>query len=134
MLPKWAMSAPALGALTGSPPTRVLPSESAAHRLFVTTRVRPSRATRAMNSATAARRALGFQGRTLAIGWRPLNQTVAEEGAIPDLNDARFPLHADFGAILQPRYELAQDIQVRSPVEQEEPLIIEHPRPASLGD
>jgi hypothetical protein len=55
---------------------------------------------------------------------------VAEEGAIPDLNDARFPLHADFRAILQLRYELAQDIQVRSPVEQKQPLIIEHPRAA----
>jgi hypothetical protein len=70
--------------------------------------------------------------RPLLPDWRSLNQTMAVEGEIPHLDNPRVPLHADFRRVLQLRYELAQDVRVRSPIEQEEPLIIEDPRPAPL--
>src|SRR6476646_5968064 len=53
---------------------------------------------------------------------------------IPHLNDARVPPHPDFGPHLQLRHELPEDVRVRSPVEQDEPLIIENPGPASLAN
>jgi hypothetical protein len=46
----------------------------------------------------------------------------------------RLPPDADLGHILQLGYELAQDLWVGRPVEKQQPLIFEHPRPASMGD
>ena len=58
---------------------------------------------------------------------------MAIEREIADLDHVGVPVRPDLGDIPQLRYELAQNLRVRGPVEKEEPLIVEHPSPAALG-
>jgi hypothetical protein len=58
---------------------------------------------------------------------------VAEECEVPHLDHPRVPLRTDFRYVLQLRHELAQYLRVRGPIEQEQTLIIEDPRPAPLA-
>jgi len=59
MLPKWAISAPRCLALVGNEPCSSSPVSAHLTGLFVTTRVLPLSAVRAMNSPTSNSRAVG---------------------------------------------------------------------------
>ena len=59
---------------------------------------------------------------------------MTEEGQIPDLNDVGVPVRPDLGHVPQLRHKLAQYLPVRSSVQKEEALIIEHPRPSPLSN
>jgi hypothetical protein len=59
---------------------------------------------------------------------------VAIESEVPHLDYPRIPLNTDFRRVLQLRCELAQDLRLCGPVEQEQALVIENPSPAALAD
>src|SRR5262249_53445783 len=133
ILPKWAMSAPAYWPLARSLPLAFSPVRAQRTLLVVTTRVRPSCATRSMNWATSASRALGRHPAPSSPRRHLFHKAVPIEREIPDLDDVGVPLYQDLGDIPQLRHELAENLRVRGPVEKEEPLIVEHPSPAALG-